>query len=120
MTDVSSPTFPDSKGRHVLERLFETVIARKDASPSLSHSARLMAKGRDKIAQKFGEEAVECVIEAVNGNKPGLTSESADVLYHLVVMWVDAGVTPDMVWAELARREGTSGIAEKAARPKEF
>lgn len=102
--------------RHVLDRLFETVTARKTASPDLSHSARLLAKGRDKVAQKFGEEAVECVIEAVNGNRDALVSESADALYHLVVMWVAAGVTPDMVWTELGRREGTSGLEEKASR----
>ncbi|MXV35174.1 MULTISPECIES: phosphoribosyl-ATP diphosphatase [unclassified Saccharibacter] len=108
----------DLQARYVLERLFDTVVSRKDASPSLSHSARLMARGRNKIAQKFGEEAVECVIEAVNGDRDALISESADVLYHLVVMWVDAGVKPSDVWAELERREGTSGIEEKASRPK--
>lgn len=102
----------------VLERLFNTVTARKGASPSLSHSARLMARGRNKIAQKFGEEAVECVIEAINGDKDALISESADVLYHLIVMWVDAGILPADVWSELERREGTSGIEEKASRPK--
>ncbi|MFT8768469.1 MAG: phosphoribosyl-ATP diphosphatase [Gluconobacter cerinus] len=104
---------------HVLERLFETVQSRRGTDPTLSHSARLMARGRNKIAQKFGEEAVECLIEAVNGNRKELVGESADVLYHLIVMWVDAGVSPDDVWAELKRREGTSGIAEKASRPKE-
>jgi len=104
---------------HVLERLFETVQSRRGTDPTLSHSARLMARGRNKIAQKFGEEAVECLIEAVNGNRKELIGESADVLYHLIVMWVDAGVSPEDVWAELKRREGTSGIAEKAARPKE-
>ncbi|MFT8990960.1 MAG: phosphoribosyl-ATP diphosphatase, partial [Gluconobacter albidus] len=77
------------------------------------------SRGRNKIAQKFGEEAVECLIEAVNGNRKELIGESADVLYHLIVMWVDAGVSPEDVWTELKRREGTSGIAEKAARPKE-
>ncbi|KXV20128.1 phosphoribosyl-ATP diphosphatase [Gluconobacter japonicus] len=104
---------------HVLERLFETVQSRRGTDPTLSHSARLMARGRNKIAQKFGEEAVECLIEAVNGNRKELIGESADVLYHLIVMWVDAGVSPEDVWAELKRREGTSGIAEKASRPKE-
>lgn len=101
---------------HVLQRLFETITSRKGASTELSHSARLMSRGRNKIAQKFGEEAVECVIEAVAGNREALISESADVLYHLVVMWVDAGVEPDMIWKELTRREGTSGIEEKASR----
>ncbi|MBF0852590.1 phosphoribosyl-ATP diphosphatase [Gluconobacter wancherniae] len=102
-----------------MQRLFDTVLSRRGTDPSLSHSARLMARGRNKIAQKFGEEAVECLIEAVNGNHKELIGESADVLYHLIVMWVDSGVTPEEVWNELQRREGTSGIAEKAARPKE-
>lgn len=110
----SQATMPES---HVLHRLYETVLARRGTDPSLSHSARLMARGRNKIAQKFGEEAVECLIEAVNGNHKELVSESADVLYHLIVMLVDCGVALDDVWAELARREGTSGIAEKASRP---
>ncbi|MBF0888352.1 MULTISPECIES: phosphoribosyl-ATP diphosphatase [Gluconobacter] len=103
----------------ILQRLYDTVQSRRGTDPSLSHSARLMSRGRNKIAQKFGEEAVECLIEAVNGNRKELIGESADVLYHLIVMWVDAGVSPEDVWTELKRREGTSGIAEKAARPKE-
>jgi len=103
----------------ILQRLYDTVQSRRGSDPSLSHSARLMSRGRNKIAQKFGEEAVECLIEAVNGNRKELIGESADVLYHLIVMWVDAGVSPEDVWTELRRREGTSGIAEKAARPKE-
>lgn len=110
----------NTQDRYVLERLFETVVARKNAPPSLSHSARLMARGRNKIAQKFGEEAVECVIEAVNGNREALINESADVLYHLIVMWVDGGVHPHDVWKELERREGTSGLEEKASRPKDM
>ncbi|MBS1054458.1 phosphoribosyl-ATP diphosphatase [Gluconobacter kondonii] len=103
----------------ILQRLYDTVQSRRGTDPSLSHSARLMSRGRNKIAQKFGEEAVECLIEAVNGNRKELIGESADVLYHLIVMWVDAGVSPEDVWTELKRREGTSGIVEKAARPKE-
>lgn len=104
---------------NVLDRLWETIESRRDADPSVSHSARLMSRGTTKIAQKFGEEAVECVIEAVHGqSKPALIAESADVLYHLLVLWVDAGVRPEEVWAELTRREGVSGIAEKASRLK--
>lgn len=103
----------------VLDRLYDVVLSRKDTDPSVSHSARLLSRGTYKIAQKFGEEAVECLIEAVAGRKDLLVGESADVLYHLVVLWVDAGVTPEEVWAELRRREGVSGIAEKASRPKE-
>jgi phosphoribosyl-ATP pyrophosphohydrolase len=68
------------------------------------------------VAQKFGEESVECLIEAIAGNRSALIAESADVLYHLTVLWVDAGLRADEIWAELERREGTSGIAEKAAR----
>ncbi|OUJ15429.1 phosphoribosyl-ATP pyrophosphatase [Acetobacter orientalis] len=103
----------------VLDRLFDVVQSRKGTDPSVSHSARLLSRGTYKIAQKFGEEAVECLIEAVAGRKDLLIGESADVLYHLIVLWVDAGVTPQDVWAELQRREGTSGIEEKASRPKQ-
>ena len=70
------------------------------------------------MAQKLGEEAVECVIEAATGNRAATVLESADLLYHLVVVWVDAGIRPEDVWGELARRQGISGIAEKAARPR--
>lgn len=101
----------------VLDRLWETIDSRRDADPAASHSARLMSRGTAKIAQKFGEEAVECLIEAVRGeSKSALIAESADVLYHLLVLWVDADVRPEEVWAELTRREGVSGIAEKASR----
>jgi phosphoribosyl-ATP pyrophosphohydrolase len=100
----------------VLERLWSVVMTRRTADPGLSHSARLLSRGIPKVAQKFGEEAVECLIEAVAGNHEALIGESADVLYHLVVLWVAAGVRPEEVWEELARREGVSGIAEKAAR----
>ncbi len=116
---ASAATMPppvDAPDARVLDRLWATVLSRKDASPSESHSARLLARGTAKIAQKFGEEAVECVIEAVAGHKPSLIAESADVLYHLLVLWVDAGLRPEHIWAELSRREGLSGIAEKAAR----
>lgn len=102
----------------VLDRLFETVVARRDADPNVSHSARLLSRGTHKVAQKFGEEAVECLIEAVAGNGDKLIGESADVLYHLIVLWVDAGLRPDAVWNELRRREGVSGIAEKASRAR--
>jgi phosphoribosyl-ATP pyrophosphohydrolase len=100
----------------VLDSLHATIEARKGADPSTSHSAKLMSRGRAKVAQKFGEEAVECLIEAVAGNRSELIAESADVLYHLMVIWVDAGVAPSEIWAELERRKGISGIAEKASR----
>ena len=100
----------------VLDRLWAVVVSRRDADPTISHSARLLSRGVPKVAQKFGEESVECLIEAVSGNKGGVIAESADVLYHLIVMWVASGVTPEDVWAELERREGISGVAEKASR----
>jgi phosphoribosyl-ATP pyrophosphohydrolase len=100
----------------VLDRLWAVVDSRRDADPSESHSAKLMSRGIGKVAQKFGEEAVECLIEAVAGNRTAVIAESADVLYHLMVLWVSSGVKPEEVWAELVRREGISGIAEKAAR----
>ena len=100
----------------VLDRLWQIVLDRRGASPAVSHSARLLGRGTAKVAQKFGEEAVECLIEAVAGDRDALVSESADVLYHLLLVWVDAGVPPSAVWAELERREGVSGIAEKASR----
>ncbi|GBQ09344.1 phosphoribosyl-ATP diphosphatase [Acetobacter cerevisiae] len=118
--EVLEDKLSQSADETVLDRLYTVVQSRKGTDPCLSHSARLLSRGTYKIAQKFGEEAVECLIEAVAGRKDLLVGESADVLYHLIVLWVDAGVTPEEVWAELRRREGTSGIAEKASRPKEI
>lgn len=101
----------------VLDRLWEAVEERRlTGNVETSHSARLLARGTAKVAQKLGEEAVETVIEAMAGNRAALVCESADLLYHLIVVWVDAGIRPEQVWAELVRREGISGIAEKAAR----
>lgn len=103
----------------VLDRLQKTVRSRQAAgNVGSSHSARLLSRGTAKVAQKLGEEAVELVIEAMLGNQRAMVLESADLLYHLVVLWVDQGIKAEEVWAELARREGISGIAEKAARPK--
>ena len=101
----------------VLDRLWATVEERRlSGDGETSHSARLLARGTAKVAQKLGEEAVETVIEAMAGNRGALIGESADLLYHLIVVWVDAGIRPEQVWAELVRREGISGIAEKASR----
>jgi phosphoribosyl-ATP pyrophosphohydrolase len=109
---------PTGANAMVLDQLWQTVEQRRLAGDvASSHSARLLARGTAKVAQKFGEEAVECVIEATIGNRDATVLESADVLYHLMVIWVDAGIRPEEVWAELARRQGISGIAEKAARP---
>ena len=99
-----------------LEKLAATIAARKGADPDSSWTAKLLAKGPEKCAEKFGEEAVEAIIEAVKGDRARLTSEAADVLYHLLVMLTARDVTLEEVLAELERREGISGIAEKAAR----
>lgn len=99
-----------------LQRLAATIESRKGADPDSSWTAKLFAKGPEKCAEKFGEEAIEAIIEAVKGDRAKLTFEAADVLYHLLVMLAARDVTLADVEAELARREGTSGIAEKAAR----
>lgn len=99
-----------------LARLAATIASRKGADPESSWTAKLLSKGPEKCAEKFGEEAVEAIIEAVKGDRARLTSEAADVLYHLLVMLTARDVTLDEVLAELDRREGTSGIAEKAGR----
>lgn len=104
----------DGPSSMIVERLFAAIEARKTADPDKSYTARLYARGTHKIAQKVGEEAVEVVIEAIRGKKKRLVSESADLLYHLLVLWADAGVSPDDVWAELARREGIPGFAARA------
>jgi phosphoribosyl-ATP pyrophosphohydrolase len=110
---------PQDGDATVLDRLWATVEQRRQSGDTLgSHSARLLARGTPKVAQKLGEEAVELVIEAVAKNREATISESADVLYHLMVLWVDAGIRPEQVWGELRRREGISGIVEKASRPK--
>ncbi|MFE0752663.1 phosphoribosyl-ATP diphosphatase [Inquilinus sp. NPDC058860] len=103
----------------VLDRLAAVIRSRQGADPASSYTAKLFARGRPKIAQKLGEEAVETVIEAIRGDADAIAAESADLLYHLLVLWADAGVAPETVWAALEAREGTSGIAEKAARPTE-
>lgn len=101
-----------------LERLWQVIQSRRDADPEISYTARLFARGRAKIAQKLGEEAVEAVIEGVADNPTALIGESADLLYCLLVLWADAGISPADVAAELTRREGISGIEEKRSRAK--
>jgi phosphoribosyl-ATP pyrophosphohydrolase len=96
----------------VLNRLWTVIESRKAADPGVSHSARLLARGTARVAQKLGEEAVECVIEAIAGNRVGLISESADVLYHLLVTWVHADIRPEEVWHELQQRERVSHLTE--------
>jgi phosphoribosyl-ATP pyrophosphohydrolase len=100
----------------ILDDLYATILARKGADPDSSWTAQLLAKGPEKCAEKFGEEAIEAIIEAVKDDKSALTSEAADVLYHLLVMLASRDVPFDAVLDELARRQTRSGIAEKAAR----
>ena len=99
-----------------LARLAATIAARKGADPETSWTAKLLAKGPEKCAEKFGEEAIEAIIEAVKGDRAKLTAEAADVVYHLLVMLAARDVTLADVETELDRRHGTSGLAEKAAR----
>src|SRR4249920_4250368 len=101
---------------HVLDRLYAVINSRKGADPETSYTARLFSRGRQQIAKKLGEEAVEALIEGIRGDKPKLVGESADVLYHLLTLWASINVKPKAIWSELARREGLSGLAEKASR----
>jgi phosphoribosyl-ATP pyrophosphohydrolase len=96
-----------------LERLYHAVIAAKDLDPATSRTARLFQRGPAKMAKKLAEEAIEVVIDAVNGDSDAVIRESADLLYNLSVLWVAAGVRPEDVWAEMDRRERAQGIAEK-------
>jgi phosphoribosyl-ATP pyrophosphohydrolase len=99
-----------------LSRLAQTIAARKGADPDTSWTAKLLSKGPEKCAEKFGEEAVEAIVAAASGDPAGLRHEAADVLYHLLVMLQAAGVPWQDVLAELERREGRSGLEEKASR----
>ncbi|HWK35548.1 phosphoribosyl-ATP diphosphatase [Sphingomonas sp.] len=99
------------------DTLEATIRERLTADPASSYVAKLAHRGRAKIAQKLGEEAVETVIAAMTGDRAELTGEAADLMFHLIVLLADAGVSLDDVRAELARREGVSGLDEKAARP---
>jgi phosphoribosyl-ATP pyrophosphohydrolase len=101
---------------HMLDRLYATIESRKGADPTTSYTAKLMARGREKLAQKLGEEATEAVIEAIKGDADKLILESADLLYHLLALWATVGIKPVQVWTELAHREGVSGLAEKSGR----
>jgi phosphoribosyl-ATP pyrophosphohydrolase len=102
----------------ILNQLYEVIEGRKNADPDSSYTARLFAKGTHKIAQKMGEEAVEAVISAVSESQERLVRESADLVYHMLVLWAHKGIPPSMVWEELEKRFGTSGLAVKEARKK--
>ncbi len=101
---------------NTLDRLADTIAARAEADPDSSWTAKLLSKGPEKCAEKFGEEAVEAIIAAVKGDRDNLTAEAADVLYHLLVMLQASDVAYADVLAELERRSGVSGLAEKAGR----
>jgi phosphoribosyl-ATP pyrophosphohydrolase len=101
-----------------LDRLFQAILDRRGGDPETSYTAKLFHRGRAKIAQKLGEEAIETVIEAIKDDKAKLAQESADLLYHLLVLWADAGLEPNDIYDVLAAREGVSGIAEKSPPPK--
>jgi phosphoribosyl-ATP pyrophosphohydrolase len=96
-----------------LGRLYEHVVAAKSADPAVSRTAKLLRSGRSKMAKKLAEEAIEVVIDAMNGERDAVIRESADLLYNLVVLWLEAGIQPQDVWDEMARRERLFGLAEK-------
>jgi phosphoribosyl-ATP pyrophosphohydrolase len=99
-----------------LERLYSQVLAAKTADPAMSRTAKLMRAGRSKMAKKLAEEAIEVVIDAMNGEREAVCRESADLLYNLVVLWAEAGVRPQHVFEEMARRERLFGLAEKVPK----
>lgn len=103
----------------VLDKLYDVIASRKGADPSESYTAKLFSKGPKKICEKVSEEATETIIAALAEGPEKVTTESADVLYHLLVLWAEMGIKPEEVWAELERREGLSGIEEKNSRPKD-
>jgi len=101
---------------HTLDTLFATIAARRETDPDKSYTAKLLGGGVERCAKKFGEEAVETVIAAAAGKTAEVVTESADTLYHLMVLWAACGIEPDQVWQTLASREGRSGLEEKASR----
>ena len=100
----------------ILDRLYAVIESRKGADPSASWTAKLLAAGPEAIAKKVGEESTETIVAALAQDRKALANESADLLYHLLVLWAAKGVAPEDVWRALEAREGTSGIAEKASR----
>jgi len=108
----------DKPTAEVIDALYAVVESRRGGDASESYTAKLFSRGANKIAQKFGEEAVETMIAALQEGPDALASESADLMYHLCVLWAEAGVRPEDVWAKLAEREGVSGLTEQANRQK--
>ena len=123
MMDASTPSTPSKPApkenhmsQHIIEKLFATIESRKGQDASTSYVASLFEKGTNKIAEKVSEETTETIIEAVQGNKEKLTEESADLLFHLMILWSDAELTPNDIFKILKKREGISGHDEKASR----
>ena len=106
------------KDERIISEMLEAIERRKSGDPETSYTARLYAKGVHNIAQKVGEEAVETAVAAVAETNERLARESADLLYHLLVLWNAKGIAPGEVWAELERRFGTTGAAIKEIRKK--
>ena len=108
-----------TQNSNVLDQLYSVIQSRKGNNPETSYTAELISQGMPKIVQKVGEEAVEVITAALVENENKVIEESADLLYHMLVLWAHKGVTPESVWNELRRREGISGVLEKASRQKD-
>ncbi|MBT3398678.1 MAG: phosphoribosyl-ATP diphosphatase [Rhodospirillaceae bacterium] len=106
----------DKPNAEIVDALYAVIESRRGADPDSSYTAQLLARGTGKIAEKVGEEAVESIVAALSEGPDALAAESADLIYHLCVLWADAGVRPADVWAKLAERQGMSGLDEKANR----
>lgn len=106
----------DKPNAEIVDALYAVIESRRGADPDSSYTAQLLARGTGKIAEKVGEEAIESIVAALSEGPDALAAESADLIYHLCVLWADAGVRPADVWAKLAKRQGMSGLDEKASR----
>jgi len=106
----------DKPNGEIVDALYAVIESRRGADPDSSYTAQLLARGTGKIAEKVGEEAIESIVAALSEGPDALAAESADLLYHLCVLWADAGVQPEDVWTKLAARQGMSGLTEKANR----
>ena len=104
----------------ILDRLYRIIESRKGKNPTSSYTAHLLSQGMPEIARKVGEEAIETITAALTAENKNIVAESADLLFHLLVLWSERDITPEEVWTELNNREGTSGIDEKAARPANY
>src|SRR5277367_6516842 len=116
MLDVNTPSIGFEYVRVMsdsIERLYLAVLAARHLDPATSRTAKLFQRGPSRMAKKLAEEAIEVVIDAVNGDSNAVVRESADLLYNLTVLWASAGVRPEDVWREMERREHMLGIAEK-------